>query len=166
MRRNKRRTCKRAQSLIVATQSLRTAGYENEGKHLLPRCFPTIRKNQLCGTWIIPQIMSVRNRIRYFFFPFFQINTIIRQFGSVMPFSFCNLRKIQSGKVARRLEPRGRRRGILLYKQSCARTLECMKTSGKRKIRMRHLPFACCQSKRCETLPDVAAIKTFLRLNV
>ncbi len=44
--------------------------------------------------------MSVRNRIRYFFFPFFQINTIIRQFGSVMPFSFRNLRKIQSGKAS------------------------------------------------------------------
>ena len=57
-------------------------------------------KNQLCGTWIIPQIMSVRNRIRNFFFPFFQINTIIRQFGSVMPFSFRNLRKIQSGKAS------------------------------------------------------------------
>ena len=42
--------------------------------------------------------MSVRNRIRNFFFPFFQINTIIRQFGSVMPFSFRNLRKIQSEK--------------------------------------------------------------------
>ena len=100
MRLQWRKRTEKARSLIVATQSLRTAGYENEGKHLLPRCFPTIRKNQLCGTWIIPQIMSVRNRIRYFFFPFFQINTIIRQFGSVMPFSFCNLRKIQSGKVS------------------------------------------------------------------